>query len=45
VLTLRFHTGGGPHTFDGTTHHDFPRLLDDIAFDTDNRVLMPRGSD
>jgi hypothetical protein len=19
------------HTFDGTTHHDFPRLLDDIA--------------
>jgi len=39
VLTLRFHTDGGPHTFDGTTHHDFPRLLDDIAFDTDNRVL------
>jgi hypothetical protein len=27
VLTLRFHTDGGPHTFDGTTHHDLPRLL------------------
>ena len=33
VLTLRFHTGGWPHTFDGTTHHDLPRLLEDIAFD------------
>jgi enoyl-CoA hydratase/carnithine racemase len=44
VLTLRFHTDGGPHTFDGTTHHDFPRLLDDIAFDTDNRVLVLTGT-
>lgn len=44
VLTLRFHTGGGPHTFDGTTHHDLPRLLDDIAFDTDNRVLVLTGT-
>jgi hypothetical protein len=38
VLTLRFHTSGGPHTFGGTTHHDFPRLLEDIAFDKDNRI-------
>ena len=44
VLTLRFHTDGGPHTFDGTTHHDFPRLLDDIAFDTGNRVLVLTGT-
>ena len=44
VLTLRFHTDGGPHTFDGTTHHDFPRLLEDIAFDTDNRVLVLTGT-
>jgi enoyl-CoA hydratase/carnithine racemase len=44
VLTLRFHTDGGPHTFDGTTHHDFPRLLDDIAFDKDNRVLVLTGT-
>ena len=44
VLTLRFHTGGGPHTFDGTTHHDLPRLLEDIAFDKDNRVLVLTGT-
>jgi enoyl-CoA hydratase/carnithine racemase len=44
VLTVRFHTGGGPHTFDGTTHHDLPRLLDDIAFDKDNRVLVLTGT-
>jgi enoyl-CoA hydratase/carnithine racemase len=44
VLTLRFHTDGGPHTFDGTTHHDFPRLLEDIAFDKDNRVLVLTGT-
>jgi enoyl-CoA hydratase/carnithine racemase len=44
VLTLRFHTDGGPHTFDGTTHHDFPRLLEDIAFDKDNRVLVITGT-
>src|SRR6201981_4141460 len=44
VLTLRFHTGGGPHTFDGTTHHDLPRLLEDIAFDKDNRILVLTGT-
>ena len=44
VLTLRFHTAGGPHTFDGTTHHDLPRLLEDIAFDQDNRVLVLTGT-
>src|SRR6201987_3580318 len=44
VLTVRFHTGGGPHPFDGTTHHDFPRLLEDIAFDQDNRILVLTGT-
>src|SRR4029077_6490894 len=44
VLTLRFHTGGGPHTFDGTTHHDLPRLLEELAFDKDNRVLVLTGT-
>jgi enoyl-CoA hydratase/carnithine racemase len=44
VLTLRFHTDGGPHTFDGTTHHDLPRLLEDIAFDSANRVLVLTGT-
>jgi enoyl-CoA hydratase/carnithine racemase len=44
VLTVRFHSGGGPHTFDGTTHHDFPRLMEDIAFDKDNRILVLTGT-
>jgi hypothetical protein len=44
VLTLRFHTDGGPHTSDGTTHHDLPRLLEDIAFDSANRVLVLTGT-
>src|SRR6201981_1024703 len=44
VLTLRFHTGGGPHTFDAPTPHHFPRLLDDIAFDKDNRILVLTGT-
>src|ERR1700748_318802 len=44
VLTLRFHTSGGPHTFDGATHHDFPRLLEDIAFASGNRILVLTGT-
>ena len=44
VLTLRFHTDGGPVTFTGTTHSDLPRLLDDIAFDRDNKVLVITGT-
>src|SRR5690349_24977244 len=44
VLTRRFHTGGGPHTFDGAAHHDFPRLLEDIPFGKDNRVLVLTGT-
>jgi enoyl-CoA hydratase/carnithine racemase/short-subunit dehydrogenase involved in D-alanine esterification of teichoic acids len=44
VLTLRFHTAGGPVTFTGTTHSDFPRLLEDIAFDRNNKVLVITGT-
>jgi enoyl-CoA hydratase/carnithine racemase len=44
VLTLRFHSDGGPHVFDGTTDHDFPRLLEDIAFDAANRILVITGT-
>jgi hypothetical protein len=44
VLTLRFHTDDGPHTFDGTTGHDLPRMLEDIAFDSANRVLVLTGT-
>src|ERR671935_1708538 len=31
VLTLRLHTDGGPVTFTGQTHRDFPRVLEAIA--------------
>ena len=44
VLTLRFHTAGGPVTFTGTTHSDFPRVLEDIAFDRSNKVLVITGT-
>jgi enoyl-CoA hydratase/carnithine racemase len=44
VLTLRFHTNGGPATFTGTTHSDLPRLLEEIAFDRDNKVLVITGT-
>src|ERR1700756_897773 len=44
VLTVRFHTDGKEHTFTGTTHHDFPRLIEDIAYDRDNKVLVMTGT-
>jgi enoyl-CoA hydratase/carnithine racemase len=44
VLTLRFHTDGGPATFTGPMHSALPRLLDDIAMDRDNRVLVITGT-
>ena len=44
VLTARFHTDGEEHTFTGTTHHDFPRLVEDIAYDRDNKVLVLTGT-
>jgi enoyl-CoA hydratase/carnithine racemase len=44
VLTVRFHTDGKEHTFTGTTHHDFPHLIEDIAYDRDNKVLVLTGT-
>ena len=44
MLTVRFHTDGKEHTFNGTTHHDFPRLVEDIACDRDNKVLVLTGT-
>ena len=44
VLTLRFHTDGGPVTFTGQTHTDLPRALNEIAEDRDNRVLVLTGT-
>jgi len=44
VLTLRFHTDGGPATFTGQMHADLPRALYEIGQDRDNRVLVLTGS-
>jgi len=44
VLTLRFHTNGGPATFTGPMHTDFPRALNEIGEDRDNRVLVLTGT-
>lgn len=44
VLTLRFHTGGGPIVFTGRTHEDFSRALEDIALDDGNRAMVLTGT-
>lgn len=44
VLTVRFHTDGGPATFTGQMHSDFPRALYEIGDDRDNRVLVLTGT-
>ena len=44
VLTVRFHTDGGPATFTGQLHTDFPRALHEIGGDRDNRVLILTGT-
>ena len=44
VLTVRFHTDGGPVVFTGALHHQFPRALAEIADDRDNAVLVLTGT-
>ena len=44
VLTARFHTNGAEHVFTGTTHRDFPHLIEDIAYDRDNKILVLTGT-
>jgi enoyl-CoA hydratase/carnithine racemase len=44
VLTLRFHTQGGPATFTGQMHSDLPRALYAIGEDRDNKVLILTGT-
>ena len=44
VLTVRFHTDGGPATFTGRLHTDLPKALAEIGDDRDNRVLVLTGS-
>jgi enoyl-CoA hydratase/carnithine racemase len=44
VLTLRFHTNGGPIVFTGQTHEDLPELLDRVASDGDNQAVVLTGT-
>jgi enoyl-CoA hydratase/carnithine racemase len=44
VLTVRFHTDGGPVTFTGKTHTDFPHALQHIAHDPGNRAMVLTGT-
>jgi enoyl-CoA hydratase/carnithine racemase len=44
VLTLRFHTDGGPVTFTGGTHQDLPEALEAVRLDPDNRALVLTGT-
>jgi enoyl-CoA hydratase/carnithine racemase len=44
VLLVRFHTDGGPLTFTGTTHEDFPAALEEIALDRDNKAMVLTGT-
>jgi enoyl-CoA hydratase/carnithine racemase len=44
VITVRMHTQNGPAVFTGRMHSDLPHLLEDIAFDRDNRVLVLTGT-
>ena len=44
VITVRFHTNGGPITFTGTTHQDLPKALAEIGDDRDNKVLVLTGT-
>jgi enoyl-CoA hydratase/carnithine racemase len=44
ILTVRFHTDGGPLVFTGQTHHDLPQALAEIGGDRDNKVVILTGS-
>jgi enoyl-CoA hydratase/carnithine racemase len=44
VLTVRFHSDGGPCIFTGQTHEDLPKALEQIALDSENRVVLLSGS-
>ena len=44
VLTIRFHTDGGPCIFTGQTHEHLPGALERISLDTENRAVVLTGS-
>jgi enoyl-CoA hydratase/carnithine racemase len=44
ILTVRFHTDGGPVVFTGQTHRDLPKALAEIGDDRDNKVVILTGT-
>ena len=44
VLTVRFHTDGGPIVFTEETHEHLPRALEDISLDDDNHAMVLTGT-
>ncbi|MEY9895185.1 enoyl-CoA hydratase/carnithine racemase [Catenulispora sp. MAP12-49] len=44
VLTVRFHTDGGPIVFTGQTHEDLTHALEAISLDSDNRAMVLTGT-
>jgi enoyl-CoA hydratase/carnithine racemase len=44
VLTMRWHTNGGPLRFGRTIEDDLPRALGDIGADRDNKVFVITGT-
>ena len=44
VLTMRFHTNGGPIIFTGQTHEDLPLALEEVALDEDNKAMIITGT-
>jgi enoyl-CoA hydratase/carnithine racemase len=44
VLTVRFHTKGGPCIFTGQTHQDLTEALERISLDGENHVVVLTGS-
>jgi len=44
ILTVRFHTDGGPVVFTGQTHRDLPKALAEIGADRDNKVVILTGT-
>jgi enoyl-CoA hydratase/carnithine racemase len=44
VLTVRFHTDGGPCVFTGQTHEHLPEALERISMDAENHAVVLTGS-
>lgn len=44
ILTVTFHTDGGPHVVTGANHTALPELLHNIATDLENEVVILTGA-